>query len=536
MKDFRLVSVAVFLLTLISLTLLVPTGALADSAVACKDLLSLTLAPPAGATSLTIDSASLVAGTDSLPEYCQVNGHLDTEIHFLLKLPTQWNSKILMSGNGGFAGSFATLIPGLDDGLARQYAVVGTDTGHAGGVGQLLGRPDRIENYQYRAVHLVALTAKEIVQTYYGSVPRHSYFSSCSAGGGQAVLEAQKYPDDFDGIIAGAPRLPNGGFQIWNSKAAFPGGPETGVLPPDKIYLLGKVLLNKCDELDGLVDGIVDDPRVCNFSPVSDLPRCKDDVDHPSCFTPAQIEALDKIHQGPTSNGEAIGPPFLFSGVEGYAYSNGREGNGRRLQWLDFSNEVSGYPGYPQLYPDLYGIGLPSADYFLGTNYLRYLVFNDPTYLLQTFDFDNSGDVSDFTDALAPMFPSSPDLSAFRNRRGKLIMWHGWGDSRINPSGTLNFYEEGAEIMGGLDKTRNFDRLFMVPGTAHCGGGPGPWSFDPLPALEQWVEIGDAPNSIIGTNPDLRFSRPICAYPYGARLIKPSLDPSLASSFTCVEK
>ncbi len=464
----------VFLIVLTALALLTPTGALADQVLSCADLVTAGLHPPADALSLTIDSAVVVAGTATLPEHCFVQGHLDTEINFEMRLPTAWNRKVLMLGNSAYAGS----IPSWDDGVARQYAVVGTDTGHSGwGAEALLNRPDRIANFQYRAVHLVALTAKRIAGTYYHSAPRHTYFTGCSRGGLQAMLEVQKYPDDFDGVIAGAPHLPNGGFQLWDMKALFPGGPDTGVLPWQKVALLSQIVLTKCDGLDGVIDGIVDDPRACNLSPRDDLPGCANNVDGPDCFTRAQVTALDRIHQGSESHGKQLGPQFFFSGVEGYSLFDLRPYD-IDVDILDFSNNESGFPGAPfsWLYPDLFGPGMPSFLYWTQINFLRYIAFGDPNYLLQNFDFNRSSDVKTYFSALAPQLPSSPDLSAFARKGGKLIEWHGWGDSVASPMGTVEFYEAGAKVMGGLDRTRSFDRLFMVPGQAHCGDGPGPCS------------------------------------------------------------
>jgi hypothetical protein len=518
---------------LFSLALLAPVGALADGAQSCGDLVTTRLRPPADAANLTIDSAVVVAAATEVPEHCLVSGHLDTEINFVMKLPTAWNGKVMMRGNFAFAG----YIPYLDDLLALDYAVVGTDTGHSqgdtGGAEALLNRPDRTANFQYRAVHLVALTAKQVARTYYHSAPRHSYFTGCSNGGRQAMVEVQRYPDDFDGVIAGAPGLPNGGFRLWNMRALFPGGPDTAALPSPKVALLGQLVLEKCDALDGLLDGIVDDPRACRFAPKDDLPRCAHDVDGPDCFTRAQVTALAKIHQGSQGHGKQLGPPFFFSGVEGYSYG---DAYGISVDLLNFSETSSGYPGVPALFPDYWDVGIPSQDYWLESEFLRNIAFGDPSYLLQSFNFDRPSDLATYFGALQPQLPTSPDLSAFARRGGKLIEWHGWGDSVNNAMATLQFYEAGAEAVGGLYRARSFDRLFLVPGVAHCGqGGQGPYAFDPLPALEQWVEAGKAPNVLAGTNPDTGLSRPICAYPKVARLKDPSLDPALASSFACVD-
>lgn len=509
-----------------------PMGLLADAGASCTALLSVQLALPGDAQSLTIDASVLVPDDGTLPEHCQVNGHIDAEINFLMKLPTTWNGKILMSGNSAFAGSFDSLNPWVDDGLVRSYAVIGTDTGHSGGPEELLNRPDRIANLQYRSVHLVALTAKELAAAYYGAGASHSYFEGCSRGGIQAMKEAADYPEDFDGIIAGAPGFPSGGFRLWNMRALFPNGPSSGVLPGEKVALLASLTLQKCDGLDGLVDGLVDDPRKCNLSPDDDLPKCKHDVDHPDCFTRAQIQALSRIHGGPRSNGQRLGTKFFFSGVEGFDYG---DAFGVGVDILDFSYWASGFPGVPDLYPDFIDVGIPSVTYWLESETLQNITFSDPGYLLQQFDYDDSSSVAAYQSSLASQFASSPDLSAFRNRGGKLIQWHGWGDPNINAMGSVTFYKAGANAVGGINKMKTFDRLFMVPGTSHCGGGPGPWNFDPLIYLEQWVEQSIAPDSLVGSNPDSGMTRPICAYPNVARLKNPSLDPNVASNFKCVK-
>src|SRR5271165_2926144 len=194
-----------------------------------------------------------------------------------------------MFGDEGFAGYMPVWGYG-------QYATVGTDAGHNGGPEQMLNRPDRIRNFEYRAVHLTALISKQVVQAYYGSVPSHSYFFGCSAAGGQGLKEAGDYPDDFDGVVAGAPRLPNGGFWTWAEQGLFPGGPASAVLPADKVLLLSNTVLQKCSAMGGVVDGLVMDPEQCNFVPRRDLPRCKQKIDGANCFTEAQVDALQHMY------------------------------------------------------------------------------------------------------------------------------------------------------------------------------------------------------------------------------------------------
>jgi len=496
----------------------------------CANLVAAKIPPPGDAVRLIIGTATFMPAKNGLPEYCFVKGHLDTAIRFAMKLPTDWNHKIMMSGNSGFAGNLEFL--DLDSNLVQRYVTFGTDTGHEGGPDVLLNRPDRIKNFEYRGVHLVALAAKDITERYYGSKPKHAFFNGCSRGGTQGMVEATKFPTDFDGIIAGAPSFQNGGYRLWNSRAIFPNGPTSGALPGDKILLLAKAVIQKCDALDGIVDGLVDEPVKCNFSPTRDLQHCSADVDQPTCFTTAQITALEKIHQGPMSAGSHIGQHYYFSGVEGYSYG---DAFGLGVDILDFSYNVSGFPGVPEIYPDLFDVGLPSFSYYLESMNLRYLVFSDPNYLLQNFNYDDSVSVNEYASALAPQYPGNPAMTAFAKSGGKLVMWQGLGDSLNNPASTRVFYQAGITTTGGIDQKRSFNRLFLVEGVAHCGGGPGLWNFDPQPALEQWVEHGKAPDFIPGSNPDIGMSRPICAFPQKARLIKGSLDPNVAANFKCME-
>jgi feruloyl esterase len=506
-----------------------PTFASADATSACTGLTAVQLSPPGDSTSITIDTTSLVPAGSGLPEYCSVTGHIDKEIGFAINLPTVWNKKIEMAGNTAFAGDLVSF--DIQTPLITGYAAVATDTGHEGGPNTLLNHPERIVNFEYRAVHLVSLASKEITKTYYGKAANHSYFNGCSRGGTQGMLEAQKYPNDFDGIAAGYPNLPSGGFRLSALQALFPNGPRSGVLPAAKAVLLGQLVIQKCDALDGVTDGIVSDPTGCNFTPKKDLPACPTNADGTTCFTKAQINALEKIHEGPVSNGRSLGQPFYFSGIEGFDYG---DAYGVGVDIIDFANNLSGFPGVPSLYPDFEGPGMPSLDYFLELESLRYIVFSDPKYLLQNFDYNNNSDVQAYLQGLAPQMAENPNYTAFALNGGKLVEYHGLGDSVNSYANTQAFYDEGVQAVGGLGRMKSFDRLFLVPGAAHCGGGTGPWNFDPMPTLENWVEKGNAPQKIIGNNPDTNLTRPICAYPKVARLVSPSADPNLAASFTCV--
>ena len=222
--------------------------------------------------------------------------------------------------------------------------------------------------------------------------------------------------------------------------------------------------------------------------------------------------------------------PYHFSGNEGYNYGDAF-GVGEDI--LEYSYNVSGFPENPILFPDLFDVGIPSYNYWTESMYLRYVLFNDPDYLLQNFNFNSRSDVARYFQGLSPQYPASPDLSAYGRRGGKLIMWHGLSDSLLNSEMSREFYEAGAAAVGGYKNLKSFDRLFLSPGTLHCGGGPGPWAFDPVPALEQWVENGQAPKSLPGYAPDTDTTQPVCAYPKQARLKNPTADPGVAESYVC---
>jgi Tannase and feruloyl esterase len=514
---------------------LISFAALPATADPCSDLVAKAWTPPGDAVSLHVDSASLILADPTgtgLPEYCVVTGHLDTEINFILNLPTAWNNKIEMQGNSGFAGTGDLQSLDLFSNLSLGYALIGTDMGHsAGDASDFVNHPDRVKNFSYRAVHLVALTAKEITHAYYGTRAAHSYFHGCSRGGIEGIKEATKYPTDFDGIIAGAPLLPhNGGVWGWNAKAVYPNGPSSFRLPYQKLPLLTQYVLQKCDALDGVKDGIVSDPFGCNFSPTKDLPHCPGDVDNSNCFTSKQMAALEKIHEGPSSQGQQLGSHYYFSGVEGF---NNGDAFGVGVNIYEFSIWVSGFPGVPALFPDFFDPGEPSLAYGLDENNMRGIVFNDPNFLLQNFDFNNESQVEAYLSHMAPQLASTSDLSQFQAAGGKIIMWEGLGDPLMNPAIIRDYYNDGVQA-SSLSNVKSFDRLFLAPGVSHCGGGPGFNGFSTLPVLENWIEKGQVPKFIMATSNDGSMTRPICAFPKVAQLISPNLDPTQASSFHCV--
>jgi feruloyl esterase len=455
----------------------------------------------------TITSKAVIPAGGGLPEYCRVQGHVDAEINFELRLPTTtWNGKFYHAGGGGFVGSIPTLGPAL----ARGYAVVGTDTGHVGAPpapaldgSWALDRPDRQLNWGHRGIHVVTLAGKQITTAAYGQAPQYSYFEGCSNGGRQAAMEAQRYPTDFHGIIAGAPALDITGLMFgfnWNAQA-LQGAP----LPPGKLAVIANAVLEQCDGKDGLLDGIVENPHRCKFDPA--MLTCPGGVDGPNCLTPAQVETGSLIYGGPVNSaGEQLHPGFPPGHEDG--------GTGWQL-W------ISG--------PTVFGASL---QFIFQDHFFRFFVFSDPAYNPLTFDFDAdasqvaaTGDLFDATNS---------DLSAFEAAGGKLLMWHGVADPALTSDRTIQYYNDVAKAMGNKNKIESFFRLFLAPGMHHCGGGPGLNAFDALTALENWVEDGIAPDAILASHVGTGTprTRPLCSYPNVA-VYDGKGDPNSAASFQC---
>lgn len=482
------------LLSAIGLVTALGSAAKAGTAADCANLVNLVV------ENTTVTSATLIPAGGRLPEYCRVRGHVDTEIGFEVRLPINWNGKFYFQGQGGFAGS----IPGPGPGLVRGYAVAATDTGHQGGDGSwALDNPERQVNFGHRAVHVVTVAAKQIVRAFYERPTELSYFEGCSNGGRQGLMEAQRYPTDFNGIIAGAPGLDFTGFMMganWNAQAL-----KLAPIPMSKVSMIARAVLAECDARDGLRDGLISDPRRCRFDPRR--LQCPAG-DAPDCLTPEQVRAVEMIYAGPVNS------------------------EGDRL-----------YPGFPQGHEDgadgwpLWTTGNGTAPPFQFTaqdQYLRFFIFG-PTFDTLTFNFDTD------PPRLAPtgefLNATDPDLSVFKANGGKLIMWHGWADPAITPFRSVRYFLETVDALGEDDDEGKvqFLRLFMAPGVHHCFGGPGPNNFDMLTPLENWVEGGIAPDRIIAshrTGGVVDRTRPLCPYPQEARYIgSGSIDD--AANFVC---
>jgi feruloyl esterase len=460
--------------------------------------------------STTITAAAVVPAGGSVPAYCRVQGRVDTEINFELRLPTTgWNGKFMHAGGGGFVG----YIPTDDASLSRGYAVIGTDTGHVSNPPALdgswaLDRPDRQVNFGHRAIHVVTVAGKQIVTSAYRQAPRYSYFQGCSNGGRQAAMEAQRYPADFDGIISGAPALDWTGLMSgfnWDEQS-LQGGAS---IPPAKLPLIANEAARQCDAKDRLVDGLLDNPLRCTFNP-SPL-ACPAGGNGPNCLSAAQLHAVRNIYAGPTNSyGEQLHPGFPWGAEDG--------GTGWEL-WI--SGPASGPQG--------------SLQFIFQDQYLRYFIFG-PAYNSMTFDFDRDPRVLE-TMTGSFLNATNPNLSAFNARGGKLIMWHGWADHALTAVRTIQYYDDVARTMGNKNRIESFFRLFLAPGMHHCAGGPGLNSFDALTSLEKWVEQGVAPDSIVASHagPGVARTRPLCSYPKVA-VWDGRGDPNSAASFACKER
>jgi feruloyl esterase len=486
------------------------------SAASCESLASLKLPDTTITLAQTVQAGSFAPAAGprgggggnvpnpfrAMPTFCRVAATLkpspDSDIKIEVWLPESgWNSKFQAVGNGGWTGSIP--YPALAAGVQRGYATAGTDTGHEGGSGSFaLGHPEKLTDFAYRAVHEMTVKAKSIIDAYYGNNPKYSYWNGCSSGGKQGLKEAQRFPNDFDGIIAGAPAA------YWThltASAAWVGQAvnrtESSYIPPAKYGPIHNAAINACDANDSVKDGVIDDPKKCKFDPK--VLQCRDG-DGPDCLTAGQVETARAMYS-PVVNPRT--KETLFPGFE----------PGSEMGW----SIVAG----PR----------PTS---LGIDHWKYVVFKDPNWDYKTMDFDKDVALGDKLDNGA-INAIDPNLAPFFSRGGKLLQYHGWADPLIPPQSSVDYYNSVLKTMGGAAKVNDSYRLFMVGGMGHCAGGDGPANFDMLSALEQWVEKGSAPASIPAAHvsngkPDR--TRILCPYPQVASY-KGSGDPNDAANFVC---
>lgn len=448
-----------------------------------------------------------VPGIDSAPDairmsHCRVSGVIGREIRFTVWLPDHWNERFFMGGGGGFVGSVQNQALAT---LNQGYATTGTDTGHQA-LGMLAGWAlDDVErqlNYGHVAVHRTAEVAKAIIRAYYGSEPRYSYFSGCSNGGRQALMAAQRYPEDFDGIVSGAPA-----FDFTHIAAAFirntqtvypdPAAVSNPAITLDNLKLLEAGVLEACDARDGVTDGVLDDPRECGFR-VADLRACPGDVPAADCITTAQRRAIERVYSPTVGSTGPIYPGQPFGG----------------------ESDPGGWPlwitGPSQQLLAATGGRASSAQAAFGTEFFKYLVFGDSTWDYSRYDFATWQ--RDTRLAASILNADDPNLDVLRARQRKLILWHGWSDAALNAFSTIDYYGRAEARDRQL---RDYARLFLLPGVLHCAGGPGPDTVDWASAISDWVERGRAPTRVIaaklGKDGQPARTRPLCPYPERAR-------------------
>ena len=475
---------------------------------ACADLRSLTN------YDFSIESATLLAATATEPARCRVKGLIQPEIQFEVNLPATWNRRFYMFGNGGYAGEAMDAGNRVGQRVAairRGFVVADTNTGHDAAIeplGTFATNRQKLLDYAFRSLHTTAETGKRIAEAYFGAKPSRSYYEGCSTGGRQGLILAQRFPEDFDGLVVGAPVLNFSGTmtgyaQIAQAFAAAP-------LPYAKLATLAARIYAQCDEKDGLKDGLIDDPRQCGFTPARDLPKCAEGADTSDCFTAAQISALEKVYGDVLSNGQRIFPGWPI-GAE-IAGPNGRSG------WDNWFINAQGQS---------------SIQVNFAETFFRYLAYpqKNPNYKLTEFNFDKDPARLEWIHHV--LDATDPDLSRLQKRGGKVLMYFGWADPALNARMGVEYYESVRQQMGAA--TTDFFRLFMVPGMFHCGGGVGCSSFDKLTPLMEWVEKGTAPNNLPAAqivNGKTVRTRPLCPYPQIAKY-KGSGSVDEAANFVC---
>lgn len=490
---------------------------------------------------VTILSAApaVASGNGKTVPYCLVKVQVPTAINIWVGLPMggAWNGRWQSLGGGGYAGSVSAPTAAVLDG----YAGATTDTGHSGGDGSFgmlaPGQPNvpLQVDFAYRSEHLMAVLGKQLVQAFYGEPVEYSYWNGCSTGGRQGLRMAQDYPADYDGILAGAPAIHWDRFQagqIWYElvQQMENGGPIGGGVPSilnAKEALATSHAVAACDAADGVTDGVLTDPRRCTYSAVADatITSAACSPSNAACLTPTEAKAIDKMWQGPSTC--APGHPGADCPVRDVA-TRQLTGAGSKRLW----------------YPNERGTALNAlggaSPFPIAVAQPRYWVYFDPSWDWHTLTYDNY--LQFFRDTVAQVGPlmasDNPDLSAFRGRGGKLVLWHGFADQLIVPEGTIDYYDAVTQALGGgYGRTQQFARLFMAPGVGHCGGGAGPQPTGQFQAVVDWVEKGQAPEQLIAkkTVPAGTQTRPLCPYPQFARYVgRGSTDD--AANFVCMER
>ena len=476
-----------------------------------------------------------VEASDAGPAYCSVQGYVVPNVGFEIRLPAaNWNGKFLALGCGadcGFIQAGACKGP-----LQKGYACIATDTGHRGQGGLWATNDLQAQvDFGYRAIHVVTLAGKAIAQQYYGSAPKKSVFFGCSTGGRQALVEAQRFPWDFDGIIAGAPYINDADSamnSLWAARS-LRGKDGLPLLAGADLKLVHAAAVSKCDLDDGVKDGLIGDPRHCKFDPHELV--CKDGK-HEQCLTQAQADAVVKVYDGPrNSKGERL---YVGGAVRG-----------SELNWLGEDGD-DGYiaTGGPMAPSESW----PAA-------FFRFMTMPPAGPRWQPGDFDFDRDYRRFGTGTQESLlnAGNPDLRKFKLAGGKLLVYQGWNDISDVPPMTIDYYSTVERTMGGQANTQEFFRLFMIPGMNHCGAGEGPFAVDYLSAMEAWLDQGQAPQMLLGAHikepsdgdytsyapimrkfpvsaADRTFTRPLFPFPLIAKY-RGSGDPDDAANYRAVE-
>jgi feruloyl esterase len=461
----------------------------------------------------TVSSARVVPADAAkhLPAFCEVTASVKpvagSNITVVYRLPENWNGKLLGLGGGGWAGNI--LLPTAALGLAKGYATAQTNGGHdVTNVWDTAwaANPEASKDFSYRAIHVMTDLGKKVVAKYYGEPQKRAYFQGCSTGGRQGLMEVQRYPKDYDGVIAGAPvyTLATQTSAVWRNTIFLREGAN---LTPDQIKHINQAALAECDGRDGLVDGIVTDPRACKFDPAQ--LQCGTNKDS-TCLSPVQVKAVRDLYTGHKTK----------AGVtSAYGLSRGGE-----AAWLIYVSATK-KPDLPSFLAGASGQGLGG---------LRQQLFGNPEFDLTKFNFDKDYATLKASPFAAEYEAKDPDISPFINNGGKLLMWHGMDDPGPSPIATIEYYQQmqatTAPKVKALDSSARF---FLLPGVYHCRGGPGADDFDSIDAMDKWVEHGEAPNAMKATrSSEPVISRPVCQYPTMPRYNGKG-DASQAESFHC---
>lgn len=439
----------------------------------------------------------------SLPAHCRVAAVLqpssDSHIEMELWLPSEnWNGKFLAVGNGGWAGNIET--GAIAAGLARGYATASNDTGHKGGSGSFaVGHPEKLIDFGYRSMHEMAVRSKAIIEAFYSRAPQLSYYQGCSTGGRQGLMEAQRFPDDFDAIIAGAPvnNVVHLNIQSVARQVEVLREPSH-ILPADKMTLFANAVVAACDSNDGVKDGIVSDPQMCKFDP--QVLMCKSG-DAPDCLSAAQVQTAKRAYSPvKTKSGEMVYPGSA--------------------------------PGFES------GYRMPTTGSSLNplfTDMPRYVGHQDANWDAMSFDLD--ADLALALKNASFIESTDPDLAKFKARGGKLLLYHGWADPGPSPENTINYMSAVTKKLSG--DQQNWMRLFLMPGMGHCRGGVGPDQADFLSAMENWREKGEAPAGIVAARSAgqgrTAMTRPLCPYPQVAKYAGTGSTDE-AKNFVCAAK